>query len=113
LGKTKEARMQIHGSPKRDLDIRKRLLQSLQLAGHIIFGVRRGKQQHGHHDDAPGASGNTGLNGLDKGRAGKFQVAMLQPMRPNALPHQSDQLLKLPQPIGVSTPMSSEYNGII
>jgi hypothetical protein len=75
--------------------------------------MRRGKQQHGHHDDAPCASYNTGLHGLDKGRAGKFQVTVLQPARPNALPHQSDELFKLSQRIRISAPMSGEYNGII
>jgi hypothetical protein len=113
LGETEEARMQVHRGAKRERNIRKRLLQGLQLTGHIILSMRRGKQQHGHHDNAPCTSCNTGLNRLDKGRTGKFQVAMLQPVRPNALSHQRNELLKLPESIGISTPMSSEYNGII
>jgi hypothetical protein len=106
LGESQEARMQIHSRRKVELDSGKRLLQRLQFAWHIVLGMGRGKEQHGYHDNALRASRNTGLDGFDNRRPGKFQVSIIQTAPPKTLTHQRDKLPEFIEAVGIPTPMS-------
>jgi hypothetical protein len=107
LRQAQEERMQIQGGTEMQGNIGKCLLEHLQLARHIVFRVCGGKEQRWDHNDAPGTCCDTRLYCLCQGRAGKFQIPIVQAAPPNACTHQGDELFEFPEAVRVSTPMAS------
>src|SRR5215468_12746814 len=99
--------MQIQSGTEVQHHIRKCLLQYVQLTRHVVFRMRRSKQQGRNYDDPPGAGSYTRLYCLCQGGASKFQVAVIQSMSPYTLAHQGHKLLEFPDAIRISTPMAS------